>query len=156
MANEPIPQDGHGHADSGVDYDKRDPRYALVAAVAGGIVLTLAVTTVGLTWVYNRVYEAQVNEQQQIPVAYDIQSLRTREDKDLHSYQVVDQGKNVVRIPIERAMDLLEKEIADGKTPYPTNPSPVKKPDAPGAAPAAPAQGTTNVTAVSQTAGSAR
>ena len=37
----------------------------------------------------------------------DLRAIRAEEDKQLHSYGWVDQQHGVVRIPIERAMDIL-------------------------------------------------
>ena len=43
---------------------------------------------------------------QQAPIP-DLQKFRAQEDQVLHSYAWVDQSKGVVRIPIDRAIDIL-------------------------------------------------
>ena len=47
----------------------------------------------------------------------------------LHSYQWVDAEAGVVRLPIDRGMELLAAEFAAGKLSYSTEPVLVKKPD---------------------------
>lgn len=148
------------HSDGGVDYDKRDPQYGLVALVSTVIIVAVILVIGGVQFVYERAHEKQVHDQQLVPVAGDLQTLRSREDGELHSYRVVDKDKGVVRIPIERAMELMEKEFAEGAPKYPTVATPVKKPDTPGAAPATPgaapaAQGTPNVASMPKLAGAA-
>ena len=44
--------------------------------------------------------------------ALDLKTLRDAEDTHLHGYAWVDRKAGVVRIPIERAMELVAKEVA--------------------------------------------
>ena len=44
--------------------------------------------------------------------ALDLKTLRDAEDAHLHSYAWVDRKAGAVRIPIERAMELVAKEAA--------------------------------------------
>jgi len=44
--------------------------------------------------------------------ALDLKTLRDAEDAHLHGYAWVDRKAGVVRIPIERAMELVAKEVA--------------------------------------------
>ena len=70
--------------------------------------------------------EQQIYVKELEPVAEDLRNLRAKEDGQLHSYQYIDRARGTVRIPIERAMELLEEEYAEGRLSYPTKPAPVK------------------------------
>jgi hypothetical protein len=58
---------------------------------------------------------AGLKDQQQIPPeprlqaypAADLERLRTREEKELNSYEWVDEATGVMRIPIDRAMEIV-------------------------------------------------
>ncbi len=113
-------------------YESSEPRMGLVAAAFGAIIVGLIVVVLGLQAVYDRVHEHQIFVRVLEPVSEDLRNLRAREDGQLHSYQYVDRATGAVRIPIERAMELLEKEAADGRLSYPTKPAPVKPEPAPG------------------------
>jgi hypothetical protein len=57
----------------------------------------------------------------QISPARDLQDLRTREERLLHSTEWIDRNAGMVRIPIEQAMSLLAKR-AGGTAGPPANP----------------------------------
>lgn len=107
-------------------YEKSEPRMSLVALAFGAIVAGLIIVILGLQAVYDRVHEKQIFVKVLEPVSEDLRNLRAKEDGQLHSYQYIDRASGAVRIPIERAMELLEKEAAAGKLRYPTSPAPVK------------------------------
>lgn len=107
-------------------YESSEPRMGLVAAAFGAIVVGLIATVLILQAVYDRMHEQQVFVRVLEPVAEDLRNLRAREDGQLHSYQYLDRATGAVRIPIDRAMELLEKEAAEGRLGYPTKPAPVK------------------------------
>ena len=52
--------------------------------------------------------------------------VRAREDEALHSYRYLDREKGTIRLPIERAMELLASEAAQGKLKYPQRSAPVE------------------------------
>jgi hypothetical protein len=86
-----------------------EPRMGLVAAVFGAIVVGLILVVLGVQAIYDRVLEQQIYVKVLEPVSEDLKDLRAREDEQLHSYRYIDRAAGTVRIPIERAMELLEK-----------------------------------------------
>ncbi len=52
-------------------------------------------------------------------------TVADREAEELHSYRYLDRDKGTVRLPIERAIELVAAEYAEGKLRYPTQPVPV-------------------------------
>lgn len=117
-------------------YERGEPKSWMIVAWGAGTVLALVLVIAGIQFYFDRVKEQQVYQKQMEPVSADLLSLRAKEDAHLHSYAYVDRNKGVVRIPINRAMELLAKEAAAGKLPYPTKPTPVVVPQ-PGGADAA-------------------
>jgi hypothetical protein len=106
-------------------FDPSEPNVRLIAAF-GGITIVLLVTAVlGLQYYFDRVLEQQVYVKELAPESPTLTALRAREDEELHSYRYLDRDKGTVRLPIERAMELLASDYAQGKLPYPTQPVPV-------------------------------
>ena len=125
-----------------------DGRSILIFGVIGVVVL---VATVGLiqlyfAWAHGNEVESQVL----LPPSTELRNMRAREEKDLTTYGYTDQTRTVVRLPIERSMELLAQEAAQNKLTYPQTPYKVKTPEelAAGAATGqqapAPAQATGN------------
>lgn len=116
------------------NFDRSEPRMGLVASAFGATVIGLILVVLAVQAVYDHVREQQIYVKVLEPVSEDLKNLRAREDSQLHSYQYVDRASGTVRIPIERAMELMEKEYAEGRLSYSTKPAPVKAETPPGAA----------------------
>jgi hypothetical protein len=106
-------------------YQRGEPKTWLIALWGAGSIFVLAFLVLGIQYYFDLVREQQVYQKQLEPVSNDLLSLRAREDAQLHSYGYIDRSRGVVRIPIERAMELLAQEAAAGKLFYPTKPAPV-------------------------------
>ena len=77
--------------------------------------------------------------------------VHAREAEQLNHYGFVDKEKEIVRLPIDRAMQILEAEYKDGKIRYNTKSYPVKvEPPGGAAAPATPAPAASNATPAPQ------
>ena len=119
-------------------FDRHEARAGLVAAISGATMLLLLVFVVGIYWLYQVSYEA-VEQQQYTGVASkELIAIREREDAHLYKYALLDKQKGTVRIPIDRAMEIVAGDYAQGKVFYNTVTYAVK-PEPPGGA-AAPAQ----------------
>ena len=99
---------------NGPGYEKGEPRIGVVAGALGAIVVGLILVVLGLQAIYDRAREEQIYVRVLAPVSEDLKDLRAGEDGQLHSYQYIDRGAGTVRIPIERAMELLAKERQGG------------------------------------------
>jgi hypothetical protein len=78
---------------------------------------------------YKEVVEGSPNQQ--------LEQLREREHKMLDGYSYVDKSKGQVRLPLERAKELLLQEVAAGKPAYNTKDSPKTADPVPAGAPGA-------------------
>jgi uncharacterized iron-regulated membrane protein len=105
-------------ADTGFDAEEPNTRGILILT-AGTIVLFVLVL-VGITYYFNHRYEQQEYEALLAPPSEELANLRRRDEWNLTHYAYRDKAKGQVRIPIERAMELLVKEAAEGKLHYPT------------------------------------
>ena len=111
---------------AGQGFDRSEPNVRFIAIFGAGTLVLLVVAVVALQYYYDRVLEEQVFVKVQEPVAQNLVDLRAREDEELHSYRYLDREKGAVRLPIERAMELLASESAQGKLKYPQRPSTVE------------------------------
>ncbi len=107
-------------------FDHTEPSTAWIAAFGAVVIVALVGVILGVQYYFDRYSEQQIFKAVLEPVAEDLTNLRDREDIDLHQDKYVDRAAGTVRISIERAMDLLAKEYAEGKLPYSTARAPVK------------------------------
>jgi uncharacterized iron-regulated membrane protein len=126
-------------------FDRTDPSGPWVLAFTVAIVLTLVVVVFAVQYLFQATLEQNEYQQVLAPDSQELQEIRTREAEQLNHYRYSDKAKGVVRIPIDRAMEVYAAEAASGKLFYPAKPAPVKTaeqlaagPDG-GAAAAAPA-----------------
>jgi hypothetical protein len=110
----------------GVDYDRHDARSGVIAAVSVSILVLLVVMIVGVYWLYTVAYEKVEYDQYTGVASKELQAIQAREDEQLHKYAYIDKEKGVVRLPIDRAMAIVEAEYAEGRTAYNTKSYPVK------------------------------
>lgn len=126
MTRHPQAASAPAEHDGGGGYERKDldPRLVLRFLFYGVVLLSVAAFFLmwGLLRLLGPGEEAQPSPQLkavrivpapprlQVNPARDLEALRKREDELLGSYGWVDREKGVVRIPIERAMDLLVKE----------------------------------------------
>ncbi len=106
-------------------FDRSEPNVRLITAFGAISVALLVAVVLGLQFYFDRVLEQQVYVQVLAPQSPVLAALRAREDEELHSYRYLDREKGIVRLPIERAMELLAAEYAQGELRYPTKPIPV-------------------------------
>jgi hypothetical protein len=116
---EPRPEEG---------YEKRDVENAAVFRPALGFFLLVVLTVVLMRWLFgylaareastdrplspiarNAPRELPPEPRLQLSPPTDLAAMREEENEALHSYGWVDRESRVVRIPIERAMELVAK-----------------------------------------------
>ncbi len=114
-----------------VGYDRTEPKMSAIALWGLAIIVVLIGVIAGVQAVFDQIHERQVYRRVLNPVAESLIDVRTREQIRLHSYQHLGAGGHSIRLPIDRAMELIAAECAAGRFPYSTRPSPVKtEPDA--------------------------
>ncbi len=132
--------------------DPQNPGFDPGEPNAKGLTTFILFAIVGLIVIFfatKAFFEVAMERQQDEAIASkpseDLAALRAREEMQLKTYGYIDKSKGVVQIPLDRAMELVAKEAAEGKVKYSTAPTAVKKAEpgqdgaAPAAAPAAPA-----------------
>jgi hypothetical protein len=119
-------------------YDPSEVDAISVSLVGGVIIAVIIAVFVGVTLYWDKFLNGRYKEVVEASPTAQLESLHKREDATLNGYSYVDKTKGQVRIPIDRAMQLLISEVQAGKTPYNTKDT-VKLPDP--AAAAAPAPG---------------
>ena len=120
-------------------FDRTEVQTVPVLVVTVAIVGFIVAVCVGCAIYYNSFRDAAVERIQLEPVSKDYLDLQAREAQQLGTYGTINKAAGTVRLPIEKAMELVVAESAPGgKWKFPANPYPVKKPeDAAAAAPAA-------------------
>jgi uncharacterized iron-regulated membrane protein len=101
-------------------FDTEEPNTRGILVFTGATVVLFIAVLIGVTYYFNNVYERREYEQVLAPQSEQLKELNAREDWELSHYRYVDKAKGQVRIPLNRAMELLVKEAAEGKLKYPT------------------------------------
>ena len=107
-------------------YDSSDPKGGFIAVFAVATVITLIATMLGIQYYFEQAKEEAVYTEVLAPESGQLKNLRAAEDAQLGSYQYVDRAQGSVRLPIDRAMDLLAKEAAENRIVYNTKTYAVK------------------------------
>jgi hypothetical protein len=115
------PVHSHSGAGPGPGYETKDARAIPLLMFGVGLIIALIVVEL-LMLVFYGLFIAErpktINEPAESNIYEQLRELHRTEDTTLSSYAWVDREKGVVRIPIERAIDLVaEKGTPFGKGP---------------------------------------
>jgi hypothetical protein len=107
-------------------YEKRDVRFVPIIGFGFGLVVSIVLCSVASSWLFKKFFAREAarhpplsplvaSERPQLPIeprlevepSRQLKDLREHEDHVLHSYGWVDREAGIVRIPVERAIDLL-------------------------------------------------
>jgi hypothetical protein len=91
-------------------YDDPNVSLSAVVGIVGAILLFVVI--VSLQAVFNSAQRAELERKVVTRPSEELQQLEARQLEQLASYGWVDQSAGTVRIPVERAMDLLAGEAA--------------------------------------------
>ncbi len=104
-------------SDEFFDYENQEPKNNLIAFLLIISCIFIVATLAFLSWMFTATVENEQTRKQQSNSNYvDLQNLRKNEDAKLSEYQYVDKEKGIVRIPVERVMQLMVEE-AKGAAP---------------------------------------
>src|SRR3974390_1885303 len=120
MADHHAPHEMH-HGEHPFAYDRREPNYKVLLPFVAVSCVLLVVIVFGVSQYYDIFRDQLVEDRVLLPESQELQSLRAMEQQKLTTYSVVDRDKGVVRIPVERAMELVAADAAAGKPKYNTN-----------------------------------
>lgn len=118
-----LPTDGAG-------FDRQEPKSGLIAIFTVISIVSLVLIVGGMQAYFEHIREREIYEKVLAPVGEDLLALRAREETQLRSYGYINKDKGQVRLPMDRAIDLVVKEFEEGKSRYQTAPTPIKTPDA--------------------------
>ncbi len=116
-----------------VDFDHRNAKAGPIAIVSLVSILVLVVFVVGVYWFYTVTYEQVEQDQYSGVPSKELIAIREREDEQLHRYGYINRDKGIVRLPVERAMQIVEQEAKLGRVSWNTKTYPAQ-PELPGGA----------------------
>lgn len=114
---------------AGIGYDTGEPRGPAIAVVLLIFVAVLVAVYFGVDYYFTYIKEKEVYEKVLAPTSEILRNVRNRENWNLNTWQYLDRNKTVVRIPIDRAMELTLKDYAANQVSWPTKPAAVKPPE---------------------------
>lgn len=120
-------------------FDPQEPNSGGLLVFILITVVIIAAVVIGVSGFYSVVAEHQEEEVINARPSEELAALHAREDQQLTTYGYINKEKGLVQIPIDRAMELVAREAAEGKVKWPTTPSPIKQ-ETPAPAPVQTAQ----------------
>jgi len=124
------------HHDPSEGFDRSEPAASRIFIFVVVSVVSLVAMILAVQSYFQKIYTEAVYEKVLSVPGEELGDLRSLENWRLTHYEYPDATKKEVRIPYERAKELVLKDAADGKTFYPGKPS-EPKPEEP-ATPAEP------------------
>lgn len=103
-------------SDEFFDYEHQEPKNNLIAFLLIASCVFVVVVCAFLSWMFIVARDNEHNRKIEQATYNDLQEVRKAEDAKLTSYQYLDKEKGVVRIPVERAIQLMVEEVK-GATP---------------------------------------
>ncbi|HEY1204920.1 MAG: hypothetical protein ABSH46_07020 [Bryobacteraceae bacterium] len=97
-------------SENAAGFETSEPRSGAIALIGAATVILLVLIIFGVQAYYDHARDQQIFVKQLQPVSEDLKALHAREDADLNSYRYIDRAKGTVRLPINRAMDLVVEE----------------------------------------------
>jgi hypothetical protein len=137
-------EDGHEviPADPREGFDRAEPSVAAIFGFAAGSMILLVLTIFAIQQYFDHIWSEAVYEKVLVPPSEKLREVRGRDDWNLTHYMYMDKASGQVRIPVDRAMELMLQDAAAGKTFYPAKATVPKKEEPALAPPAAAAPGT--------------
>jgi hypothetical protein len=130
-------------ADPREGFDRAEPSAGAIVTFAIGSLVLLVLTIVAIQQYFQHIWDQAVYEKILAPPSEQLRDVRGRDDWNLTHYMYMDKASGVVRIPVDRAMELNLQDAAAGKTFYPAKPTVPKKEEPAVVAPAPGAPATT-------------
>jgi hypothetical protein len=106
-------------ADPREGFDRAEPSAGAIATFAVGSLILLVLTILAIQQYFDHIWNEAVYEKVLAPPSGLLREVRGRDDWNLTHYMYMDKASGQVRIPVDRAMDLLLQDAAAGKTFYP-------------------------------------
>ena len=114
-------------ADPSEGFDRAEPSAGAIATFAIGSLVLLALTIIAIQQYFDHIWSQAVYEKVLAPPSELLKEVRGRDDWNLTHYMFMDKASGQVRIPVDRAMELMLQDAAAGKTFYPAKPYVPKK-----------------------------
>jgi hypothetical protein len=128
-------------ADPREGFDRDEPSAGAIASFAIGSLVLLVMTILAIQQYFDHIWSQAVYEKVLAPPSEQLKEVRGRDDWNLTHYLYMDKASGQVRIPVDRAMELVLQDAAAGKTFYPAKATMPKKEEPAAAAPAPGAAG---------------
>jgi hypothetical protein len=122
-------------------FDRAEPSVGAIVAFAAASLVLLVITIFAIQAYFEHIWNEAVYEKVLAPPSELLQEVRGRDDWNLTHYMYMDKTTGQVRIPIDRAMDMVLQDAAAGKTFYPAKDTSTKKDEPQAVVAAAPAAG---------------
>ena len=117
------------HHEPSEGFDRSEPATGSIWAFTIGSVIILVIVIFALQQYFEKIWSDAVQEKVLAAPSSDLQDLRNRDAYALSHYSYQDKSKGVVRLPLDRAQELVLQDAAQGKTFYPAKATAPKSPE---------------------------
>ncbi len=117
------------HHEPSEGFDRSEPAVPSIWAFTIGSVVILVVVIFALQQYFEKIWNDAVYDKVLAAPSQELQDTRNRDDYALTHYSYQDKSKGVVRIPLEKAQEMVLQDASQGKTFYPAKPTKPKSPE---------------------------
>jgi hypothetical protein len=112
-------------------FDPTEPEASRITMFVVISVITLIVTIVAVQRYFESAWDSAVTEKVLTAAPPELKDQRALEAWRMTHYEYTTEGKSEVRLPLDRARELVLQEAAEGKTFYPARPTAPKSEEPP-------------------------
>ncbi|HYE75422.1 MAG TPA: hypothetical protein VEF04_18905 [Blastocatellia bacterium] len=105
------------HEHEEFDFEHQEPKNNLIALLLISSCAALIIIVVLLQWFFDFTREARINATGNVKFE-EVERYRADENQKLTTYKYIDKEKDVVQIPVTRAMQLIAEEAKSGQPKY--------------------------------------
>jgi len=106
-------------ADASEGFDRAEPSAGAIATFMIASLILLVITIFAIQQYFDHIWNEAVYEKILAPPSEQLREVRGRDDWNLTHYMYMDKASGQVRIPVDRAMELMLQDASSGKTFYP-------------------------------------
>ena len=115
--------------DASEGFDRSEPATGSIWGFTIGSVVILVVVIFALQQYFTKIWNDAVQDKVLAAPSSQLEDVRNRDAYALTHYSYQDKSKGIVRIPLDRAQEMVLQDAAQGKTFYPAKPTVPKSPE---------------------------
>jgi hypothetical protein len=118
----------HGH-DASASYSEEDrPRNGIISGIVVVIIVTIVIVVIGVVQLFGKAVRKEISGKRLSATSEELRAHRAEEQSKLSRWQWGNQKEGIVRIPVDRAKEIVLRDYAAASAAAPIAPAPTVAP----------------------------